>query len=146
MVFLKQMPGKWNTLFWLWMLVGLLVWYSNKLYVVCFDSFLFYFVGKLSQIFHHFSSAPVSDLRWQLVRPGFVDVHPPLSIQMFEPPHLPLSDFNLCIFSQSVSLTQYVVLSVRLPACLSVPVSLLSKRPSSYCLIHFGGTSGAAPG
>ena len=46
-------------------------------------------------------------------------------------------------FSQSVSLIQYVVLSVGLPVCLSVPVSLLSKRPSSFCLIHFGGTSGA---
>ena len=36
--------------------------------------------------------------------------------------------------------------SVRLSACLPVPVSLLSKRPSSYCLIHFGGNSGAALG
>ena len=51
----------------------------------------------------------------------------------------------LCLFfSQSVGLSQYVVLSVRLPACLFVPVSLLSKRPSSYCLIHIGGTLGAA--
>ena len=46
------------------------------------------------------------------------------------------------LFSQSVSLTQYVVLPVRPP----VPVSLLSKRPSSFCLIHFVGTSGAARG
>ena len=50
------------------------------------------------------------------------------------------------IFSQSVSLTQYVVLSACPSVCLSVPVSLLSKRPSSYCLIHFGGTLGAARG
>ena len=49
-------------------------------------------------------------------------------------------------FSQSVSLTQYVVLSVLLSSCPPVPVSLLSKRPSSFCLIHFGGTSGAARG
>ena len=63
--------------------------------------------------------------------------------------YCPLCSFT-SIFIQSVSLTQYVVLSVRLsaclPACLSVPVSLLSKRPSSYCLIHFGGTWGAALG
>ena len=47
-----------------------------------------------------------------------------------------------CIFSQSVSLTQYVVLS----ACVSVRVSLLSKRPSLFCLIHFRGALGAARG
>ena len=47
------------------------------------------------------------------------------------------------LFSQSVSLTQYVVLFVRPSACLPVPVSLLSIRPSSFCLIHFVGTSGA---
>ena len=50
------------------------------------------------------------------------------------------------IYSQSVSLTQYVVLTVRPSACPSVPVSLLSKRPSSYCQNHFGGTLGAALG
>ena len=54
--------------------------------------------------------------------------------------------FTKRLFSQSVSLTQYVVLSVRPPACLSVPVSLLSKRPSSYCLIHFGSSSGQLGG
>ena len=54
--------------------------------------------------------------------------------------------FAFLLFSQSVSLTQYVVLFVHLPACLPVPVSLLSKRPSSFCLIHFVGTSGAAGG
>ena len=52
------------------------------------------------------------------------------------------SQWGVSIFSQSVSLTQYVVL----PARLSVPVSLLSKRPSSFFLIHFVGTPGAARG
>ena len=48
--------------------------------------------------------------------------------------------FGLDLFSQSLSLPQYVVLCV----CLPVPVSLLSKRPSSICLIHFRGSLGAA--
>ena len=32
------------------------------------------------------------------------------------------------------------------PSLHHVPVSLFSKQPSSFCLIHFGGTSGAAQG
>ena len=36
--------------------------------------------------------------------------------------------------------------SACLPVSLSLPISLLSKRPSLYCLIHFGCTSGAALG
>ena len=55
----------------------------------------------------------------------------------------------LSIFSQSVSLTQYVVTSACLPACLSACRSELAyclNDQALFCLIHFWGFSGATLG
>ena len=59
---------------------------------------------------------------------------------------LPRSHTGIFLIVASAWLNIWSCSSVHLPACLPVPVSLLSKRPSSFCLIHFVGTSGAAEG
>ena len=97
---------------------------------------------KLKGFFYNYAPPPT------IPTPCLVEVKWMLKIYIENVNNLNLISFTgiSVIFSQSDSLTQYMVLSVRLPACPSVPVSLLSKRPSSYCLIHFGGTTGAALG